>query len=96
MADRYPPDWRICYWIDWMRNGTAEGTASAGMRTMRAGERVMDLVVRFLEERLRLRVNPEKSVVANVEERQFLGYRPLCGGRPGLAPLRFCQAPRRD
>ena len=39
-----------------------------------------------MEERLRLRVNPDKSAVAYVEERQFLGYRLLRGERPGIAP----------
>jgi len=56
------------------------------VRTERAGERVMASVERFLETRLRLKVNAEKSAVANVEERQFLGYRLLRGGRLGLAP----------
>ena len=54
--------------------------------TYTAGERVKDSVTRFLEERLRLRVNRKKSAVANVEERQFLGYRLLRGGRLGIAP----------
>jgi RNA-directed DNA polymerase len=56
------------------------------VRTKRAGERVMASVVRFLEERLRLQVNAEKSAVAYVEERQFLGYRLLRDGRLGIAP----------
>ena len=53
--------------------------------TLQAGERVMASVVRFLEERLRLKVNAEKSAVAYVEERQFLGYRLLRDGRLGMA-----------
>ncbi len=56
------------------------------VRTKRAGNRVMASVVRFLEERLRLRVNPEKSAVAYAGDRQFLGYRILSGGRLGVAP----------
>ena len=51
-----------------------------------AGERVMASVTRFLEKVLRLRVNQEKSAVAFVEERKFLGYRLLGGGRRGIAP----------
>jgi group II intron reverse transcriptase/maturase len=43
------------------------------VRTQQAGERVIASVTRFLEERLRLRVNWEKSAVAYVAERQFLG-----------------------
>jgi RNA-directed DNA polymerase len=65
------------------------------VRTMRAGERVMASVVRFLEERLRLRVNPDKSAVAHVEERQFLGYRLLRGGRLGIAPQSLERAKQR-
>jgi RNA-directed DNA polymerase len=56
------------------------------VRTQMAGERVMDSVTRFLEERLRLRVNRKKSAVAFVEKRQFLGYRLLRDGRLGIAP----------
>jgi len=40
-----------------------------------AGERVMKSLTRFLERRLRLRVNAEKSAVARPWERKFLGYR---------------------
>ena len=65
------------------------------VRTKRAGERVMASVVQFLEERLRLRVNPEKSAVAHVEERQFLGYRLLRGGRLGIAPRSLARAKQR-
>lgn len=39
-----------------------------------AGERVMKSISRFLERRLRLRVNAEKSAVARPWERKFLGY----------------------
>jgi RNA-directed DNA polymerase len=55
-------------------------------RTQKAGERVKASVTRFLEEKLRLRVNGEKSGVAPVQERQFLGYRILPGGRITIAP----------
>jgi RNA-directed DNA polymerase len=65
------------------------------VRTIRAGERVMASMVRFLEERLRLRVNPDKSAVAYVEERQFLGYRLLRGGRLGIAPRSLARAKQR-
>jgi RNA-directed DNA polymerase len=40
----------------------------------------------FLESRLRLRVNREKSAVAPVGERKFLGYRLDAGGTLGIAP----------
>jgi RNA-directed DNA polymerase len=51
-----------------------------------AGERVMASVTAFLEKKLRLRVNREKSAVAPVGKRKFLGHRLLSGGRLGIAP----------
>ena len=45
------------------------------VRSERAGHRVMESVVRFLESRLRLSVNAGKSAVARPEERHFLGFR---------------------
>ena len=51
-----------------------------------AGERVMASVSRFLEGKLKLRVNGEKSAVAYVEKRKFLGHRLLRGGGLGIAP----------
>jgi RNA-directed DNA polymerase len=56
------------------------------VRTKVAGQRVMASVTRFLEEKLRLRVNREKSAVAYVGKRKFLGYRLLSGGRLTVAP----------
>ena len=56
------------------------------VRSRAAGERVMASMTRFLEKRLRLRVNRTKSAVAYVEERKFLGYRLLAGGRLTIAP----------
>jgi len=40
----------------------------------RAGERVMASVIRFVEGKLRLKVNREKSAVARPWERKFLGF----------------------
>jgi RNA-directed DNA polymerase len=45
------------------------------VRSQAAGERVMASVSTFLEKRLRLKVNRQKSAVAPTWERQFLGYR---------------------
>jgi RNA-directed DNA polymerase len=56
------------------------------VRSPAAGERVMASVTGFLENRLRLRVNREKSAVAPVGERKFLGYRLGAGGILGIAP----------
>src|SRR5215472_6907108 len=43
------------------------------VRSLRAGERVMASVSRFLTKKLRLKVNETKSAVARPEERKFLG-----------------------
>ncbi len=45
------------------------------VRSERAGKRVMESVVGFIERRLRLQVNESKSAVARPETRHFLGYR---------------------
>ena len=44
------------------------------VRSRSAGERVLKSITRFLERRLRLKVNEEKSAVARPWERKFLGY----------------------
>ena len=43
-------------------------------RTHRAGERVMASITRFLERRLKLKVNEAKSAVARPHQRKFLGF----------------------
>lgn len=45
------------------------------VRSERSGQRVMASIVRFIESRLRLKVNAAKSAVARPEERHFLGFR---------------------
>lgn len=65
------------------------------VRSLAAGERVMASVTRFLEQRLRLRVNRQKSAVAPVEERGFLGYRLTPEGRPTVAPKSVAKAKER-
>ena len=65
------------------------GTTSSATPTMgaiyvhsrRAGERVMASITHYVEERLKLRVNREKSVVARALRRPFLGFclRPRMG-----------------
>jgi group II intron reverse transcriptase/maturase len=45
------------------------------VRSERAGERVKDSITRFLERKLRLKVNQEKSGVARPHEPTFLGFR---------------------
>jgi len=56
------------------------------VRSKAAGERVLASATAFLEGKLRLRVNREKSAVAHVEERKFLGHRLLRDGELGVAP----------
>ena len=56
------------------------------VRSLAAGQRVMDSVVRFLEGKLKLRVNRDKSAVAPVGDRKFLGHRLLLNGKLGISP----------
>ena len=56
------------------------------VRSLAAGQRVMDSVTRFLERKLKLQVNREKSAVAPVGERKFLGHRLLLNGKLGISP----------
>jgi group II intron reverse transcriptase/maturase len=44
------------------------------VKSERAGKRVMESIGRFIEGKLRLKVNREKSAVAKPEERHFLGF----------------------
>lgn len=44
------------------------------VKSQRAGERVMIKITRFLERRLRLKINQSKSAVAHPWERKFLGF----------------------
>jgi group II intron reverse transcriptase/maturase len=45
------------------------------VRSEAAGQRVMASLTRFIERRLRLKINESKSAVARPEERHFLGFR---------------------
>jgi RNA-directed DNA polymerase len=44
------------------------------VRSRRAGERVMESMTRFITEKLKLKVNQQKSAVARPWERKFLGF----------------------
>lgn len=55
------------------------------VQSRRAGERVMASVVRFLETKLRLKVNAAKSAVARPAERKFLGFRIIRGEQARLS-----------
>jgi RNA-directed DNA polymerase len=54
------------------------------VQSQAAGERVMASLERFLRERLRLKVNRDKSAVARPWERKFLGYTVTQEKRPKL------------
>jgi RNA-directed DNA polymerase len=55
------------------------------VKSLRAGERVLQSVTGFLAKLLKLKVNETKSACASVEERQFLGYRLLKEGKVVIA-----------
>jgi RNA-directed DNA polymerase len=65
------------------------------VQSQRAGERVLVSITGFLETKLRLKVNREKSAVARPSQRKFLGYRVLgrAKARLGIAPqsLKRCK-----
>jgi RNA-directed DNA polymerase len=54
------------------------------MQSRSAGERVMKSITSFLDRRLRLKVNAEKSAVARPWERKFLGYSLTSNREPRL------------
>lgn len=55
------------------------------VRSERAGQRVMESVSGFITQRLKLRVNGDKSAVARPWGRKFLGFR-IVNRRRGIAP----------
>ncbi len=61
------------------------------VRTERAGHRVMDNITRYIEKKLKLKVNKSKSAVGRVNERKFLGFTVFWNrkGQPlrGIAPV---------
>lgn len=56
------------------------------VRSRRAGKRVFESVKRFLAKKLKLKINEQKSAVALVKERKFLGFRIQLDGRISMAP----------
>jgi len=59
------------------------------VRSQRAGERVMKSLTRFIQTKLKLKVNESKSAVAEPWERKFLGFR-----FTRTSPPRRCIAPK--
>ncbi len=58
------------------------------VRSRSAGERVLKSITSFLEQRLRLKINVEKSAVARPWERKFLGYSMTSNREPRLKVAR--------
>jgi len=56
------------------------------VRSRRAGERVFESIKQFLAKKLKLKINEQKSAVALVKERKFLGFRIQLDGRISMAP----------
>ena len=56
------------------------------VRSRQAGERVMATLTRFLEKKLKLKVNCEKSAVDRPWKRKFLGYSMTTQRQPRLKP----------
>ncbi|MBM4049779.1 MAG: group II intron reverse transcriptase/maturase [Planctomycetes bacterium] len=56
------------------------------VRSERAGKRVMESITRFLNRKLKLKVNQEKSAVARPWERKFLGFTIREDGRRQISP----------
>lgn len=50
------------------------------VKSRKAGERVMESIVRFIEKKLKLKVNRTKSGVRHCSEVKFLGYTIMSGG----------------
>lgn len=56
------------------------------VKSKRAGERVFESIKRFLEKNLKLKINEQKSAVALVQERKFLGFSVQLDGTIWVAP----------
>jgi RNA-directed DNA polymerase len=56
------------------------------VHSRRAGERTLEAVTRFVERRLKLKVNRTKSAVDRPARRKFLGYSTTAGSKPRLKP----------
>ena len=66
------------------------------VRSERAGERVMDSLIGFVEGRLRLKINREKSAVARPEDRHFLGFRLRLDPQTGSVEILLSERTKRN
>jgi RNA-directed DNA polymerase len=70
--------------------------ANVYVRSERAGLRVMASLTRFIEGRLRLRVNQAKSAVARPEDRHFLGFRLRLDSQTGAVEVLLSERTKRN
>ncbi len=54
------------------------------VRSRKSAERVMESIANFVEKKLKLKVNREKSAVARPSQRKFLGYSFMGGKKPKI------------
>jgi RNA-directed DNA polymerase len=65
------------------------------VRSERSGQRVMASIVQFIERRLRLKVNKDKSAVSRPEKRHFVGFSLRCEPLDGSIEVRLSERSRR-
>lgn len=70
--------------------------ANVYVRSERAGLRVMASLTRFIERRLRLKVNQAKSAVARPEDRHLLGFRLRLDPQTGTVETLLSERTKRD
>jgi group II intron reverse transcriptase/maturase len=66
------------------------------VRSERAGQRVMASLTRFIEGRLRLKVNQAKSAVARPEDRHFLGFGLRLDPQSGIVEVLLSERTKRN
>jgi hypothetical protein len=66
------------------------------VRSEQAGQRVMASLARFIQGRLRLRINQEKSAVARPEDRHFLGFSLRLDPQSGAVEILLSERTRRN
>jgi RNA-directed DNA polymerase len=66
------------------------------VRSEQAGQRVMASLTRFIDRRLRLKINQDKSAVARPEDRHFLGFRLRLDPRSGTVEVLLSERTKRN
>jgi RNA-directed DNA polymerase len=70
--------------------------ANVYVASERAGQRVMASLERFIEGRLRLKINRDKSAVARPEDRHFLGFRLRLDSQSGSVEVLLSERTKRN